>query len=137
MRVVIDTNIIVSFLLTKGSTISAIFKAWEENKFTLLISDEIFIEIKQVLQRFVSKNLLVEKEGKALLRRIKKDSELVITSSRLNVSVDKKDNKLLVCAKDAHAHYLVTGDKKHLLLLKKIGKTQIISPKEFMRFIGE
>lgn len=135
MRVVLDTNIIVSFLLTKGQTISTIFSAWEKSKFIFLLSDEIFLEVRQVLQRFVSQNLISEKEGRALMRRLKQDCELVITKSNLKLSRDKKDNKLLECAKDGEASYLVTGDKKHLLSLKKIGKTKIISPGEFIRII--
>ncbi len=94
------------------------------------------LEIKQVLRRFIEKNIISEKEGEALLRRIKKDSELTITSSQINLSRDKNDNKLLICAKDGDADYLVTGDKKHLLTLKKIGKTKIISAKTFTDLLG-
>lgn len=135
MRVVLDTNIIISFLLTKGATISLIFEAWDRSLFVLLVSHEIVLEIRQVLQRFVRKNLILQNEGEALLRRIKKDSESIITTSHIALSKDKKDNKLLTCAKDGEADYLVTGDKKHLLTLKNIGKTRIISPSEFVTFI--
>lgn len=101
----------------------------------MLVSHEIVLEIRQVLQRFVRKNLILQNEGEALLRRIKKDSESIITTSHIALSKDKKDNKLLTCAKDGEADYLVTGDKKHLLTLKNIGKTRIISPSEFVTFI--
>lgn len=43
MRVVLDTNVILSFLLTRGRTISSIFNAWDEGKFELLISGGIEI----------------------------------------------------------------------------------------------
>ena len=135
MRVVLDTNIVVSFLLSQGKTISTIFEAWQKSRFVLLISDEIVLEIKQVLQRFVQQNLLTEKEGGALLRRIKKEGELIVTSSQVKISKDKEDNKFLACAKDGKAEYLVTGDKKHLLNLRKISKTKIINPKEFLNLL--
>ena len=136
MRAVLDSNIIISFLLSKGQTISAIFSAWEKSKFIFLISDEIFLEVRQVLQRFISQGLISENEGIALLRRLKKDCELVIGKSIIKLAKDKKDNKFLECVKDGEADYLVTGDKKHLLLLKKIGKAKIIPPSEFIRILN-
>ena len=132
MRVVLDTNIIISFLLTKGATIFSIFEAWERSQFILLVSEEIVLEIRQVLQRFVTKKLISQSEGEALLRRIKKDAELIITTSQTELSKDKKDNKLLVCTEDGKADYLVTGDKRHLIPLKKLGSAKIISPKKFV-----
>ena len=49
---------------------------------------------------------------------------------------DIKDKMLLDAAVSFSASYLVTGDKKHLLPLKSVGRTKIISPKEFARLIG-
>lgn len=132
MRVVLDANILVSFLLTSGPTISQIMTFWRQNKFTLLTTDEILTEIKQVLARFVAAKLIKEEAALALLTRLEKDGQLVQSLAQVTASPDKKDNRYLAAAKDGQADYLVTGDKKHLLALKQFGGIKIISPKEFL-----
>lgn len=136
MRVVLDANIFISFLLTRGGTIASLFDSWEEGKFTLLVTEEIILEITQVIERFVGTGFILPQAGIALLRRLKKNAEVVESLSYLKISPDKKDNRYLACAKDGKADFLVTGDKKHLLFLKKIGQTKILSPQEFLQTLS-
>lgn len=131
MRVVLDANIWISFLLTRGETIASIFKAWEKEKFSLIVTEEIILEIEQVVERLSLKRIINYEDARALVRRLKKNTELIVSFSDINISSDKNDNRYLACALDGEVDYLVTGDKKHLLPLKKIGKTKIVSPKEF------
>lgn len=135
MRVVIDANVLVSFLLTRSPTISQILESWENKKFTLLVTSEILLEIQQVLERFVGGKLISSQDAGALFKRLEQDSEIITTLSRVTISQDKKDNRYLACAKDGQAEYLVTGDRKHLLSIKKFGITEIISPREFLNAI--
>lgn len=134
MKVVFDANLFVSFLLTRGETIASIFDLWEEEKFTCLVTEEIILEITQVIERFIAKRLISGEDGFALIRRLKKNTKLVVSFSKVNISSDKKDNRYLACALDGKADYLITGDEKHLLSLRKFGQTKIISPKEFLKF---
>lgn len=46
------------------------------------------------------------------------------------------DNKILACALAAKADYLVSGDKKHILLLKKIKNISIVSPDQLLKLIA-
>ena len=137
MRVVLDTNVLISFLLTKSSTISKVLQSWKENKFVLLVSSEILLEIENVFLRFVEKQLIQDSEAEIFLRRIKKKAIKIKISSEVNLSKDKKDNRYLACSKDGKADYLVTGDKKHLLSLKKFARTEIISPAEFIEALSQ
>lgn len=135
MRVIIDANLFVSFLLTRGETIASIFSLWEKKKFVCLMTEEIKLEIFQVVKRFIIKGLISETNGFALLRRLKRNCELVESFSKIEITPNKKDNRYLACALDGEADYLVTGDKKHLLSLKKIGTAKIISPKKFLKIV--
>lgn len=132
MKVVLDANVFVSFLLTHGTTTSNILEAWKTKTFTLLVSKEILFEIEEVLGRFVKGKLIERKAASALLRRLKREGKLVAVSSIVTASPDRKDNRYLACAKDEGADFLVTRDTKDLLLLKRFGKTKIVSPKEFI-----
>ena len=137
MKVVLDANIIVSFLLTRGPTISLIMEAWNKNSFTLLTSKEILSEIDDVLARLISKGLIQPAYARAMMVRLRKDSQLIEPSLEVNLSPDKKDNRYLSCAIEGHADYLVSGDTKHLLPLKSIGSTLIISPVQFVDVISQ
>lgn len=132
MKVVLDANVLVSFLLTSGQTITEILVAWKKKKFTLLVSEEILTEIKQVLARFVLAGLIEDRAADALVRRIETEAQTISVVSTITASPDRKDNRYLACAKDGGADYLVTGDKKHLLPLKKFENTKIVSLKEFV-----
>lgn len=132
MRVVLDANILISFLLTHGPTISKIIDYWEENKILLITSHEILTEIRQVFERFLIKKLIEEKAVEAMLDRLEKRSIMISSLSLVTVSPDRKDNRYLACSQDGRADFLVTGDKKDLLALGQFGQTRIVSPKEFV-----
>lgn len=133
MRVVLDANIFISFLMGGGETISSVLRLWEEREFLLLASEEIIKEYKSVSERFAEKGYLKKTEADELLWWIKNEAYLMKITSVVTTSPDKKDNRYLACALDGKADFLVTGDKKHLLPLKKISKTKIVSPKEFLK----
>ena len=131
MKVVLDCNIIMSFLINPGQNIKKIKEAWQKDTFELLISDEILSEIKEVLYRLQIKGYFGQNESTALLRLLHRKSTLVNVITVIDVSIDKKDNRYLSCAKDGKAHYLITGDLSHLIPLKKYKYTRIITASEF------
>ena len=135
MRVVFDANIYVSFILTGGETLSSLFNAWQAREFEVLISQDIAAEVKEVCDRFLKRGTLTDDAVKEAIWRLDHDSQRIDVISRIMISKDPKDNKYLACAKDGKADYLVTGDKKHLLSLKKFGTTRIVSPKEFVEVL--
>lgn len=57
------------------------------------------------------------------------------TLPRVELSKDPDDNYLLAMAKAGAADFLVTGDARHLLELRKLGRTRILAPAEFLRTI--
>lgn len=132
MRVAIDANVLISFLISKGETIASLFNAWEKGIFTVLVSNDILDEFDEVIARMLAKALISSDNAFSIMRRLRKDTERVFITSEINDSSDKKDNRYLACSLDGKADYLITGDKKHLLLLKQFGKTKIVSPKEFL-----
>lgn len=122
-RVVLDANVIVSFLLTRGEIISSIFNSWEKEEFDLLVSEEIFEEIETVLEYEKIKRLINPWEKAALLEKLKLQAEFV--------KIKTKDNKYLECAVDGWADVIVSGDK-HLLDLKEYKWIKILTPREFV-----
>ncbi|MEK7544165.1 MAG: putative toxin-antitoxin system toxin component, PIN family [Patescibacteria group bacterium] len=139
MRVVIDANIVISFLLSKGDTVSFIFDAWENETFEVLMSTDILTELDDVIDRStrLTKGNVDQLMAAAMKRRLRKNTTRISVISSVHESKDDKDNRYLACAKDGDADYIVTGDKKHLLSLKTFGTTKIVSPKEFVEILRE
>jgi len=129
-RVVLDANIIICFLLTRGETISSIFESWDREEIDLLISEDIFEEIETVLGYQKIKGLTKPWEKSALLEKLKLQAKFVKIKMKLNVLSDQKDNKYLECAVEGWADFIVSGDR-HLLNLKEYQEIKIVTPKAF------
>jgi putative PIN family toxin of toxin-antitoxin system len=128
MRVVIDTNIIVSGYL--GGALEAIIIAWKSGEFTLVVSKAIAEEYLKVLRRPKFQIESTELDDFAALLLDK--AEFVIPLETINViRDDPADNKFLEAAIAAQANLIVSGDE-HLLELQTFRDIPIITAREFI-----
>lgn len=132
MRVVIDTNVFVSSLLSTKGNPRKVIDLWRFERISLCLSKEILAEYFAVLGRL---GMADEPEGKELVELFEKRYNQVFVASPAVVSVikeDPADNKFLECAVAADAKYIVSGDR-HLLSLKVFKGTRILQPTEFLK----
>jgi uncharacterized protein len=132
VRVVIDTNVFISSLLSTEGNPRRVIDLWRHEKITLCMSKEILAEYFEVLGRFGMKD---EPEGKELVQLFQKRYNQVFVSSPAAVTAikeDPADNKFLECAAAADARYIVSGDR-HLLNLKTFKNVRILRPTEFLK----
>src|ERR1700733_6567478 len=128
IRVVIDTNVVVSAALNEGSLPAAILSLAIDKNILMFVSAPVLAEYEGVLNRPHLK--LSDKRVKALLADIRSSSELVQpTRIVARIKTDESDNRFLECAQAAIAHYLVTGNIKHFP--KTFEQTTIVTPKQF------
>lgn len=136
LKLVVDTNIIVSALLKPDSLPDLIINMILNKNFNLCLSEDIFDEYQGVLGREKFKGLNQEKTRRLLLK-IKKDAKFVKPSFSVDViKRDPEDNKFLECALEAKADYLITGNKKHFSF-KKFRNTFIVTPRDFLDIIAK
>ena len=121
-RVVIDTNLWISFLLTRD--FSKFDQLMSTDRTTLLISQELPEEMAEVAERPKFRENFDLAVLTDLLVNHKQKAELVQVSSQINVCSDDKDNFLLSLAVDGNATHLLTGDK-NLLVLHPFGEVHI------------
>jgi uncharacterized protein len=126
-KVILDTNLWISFLITKD--FSFLDEFIESRKAKLIFSDELFAEFIKVAERPKLSRYFSKSDLEALIQIIDKFGKLIEVTSEINLCRDIKDNFLLNLAIDSKADYLVTGDKD-LLDLGKINKTQILTISE-------
>jgi putative PIN family toxin of toxin-antitoxin system len=124
LRVVLDTNIFITALISSGSKAEEVYLLAIEGKVELYTSLAILAETAGRLKdKFVWEYEKIE----AAIKHISKGVMVIKPKVKLQILVDMLDNRILECAKESGAHLIVTGDK-HLLGLKEfegIGITRI------------
>ena len=136
MRVVLDTNILVSALIAPAGNPAAIYDAWEQSRFTLLTCAEQLDELRATLHKPKVADLIKPYKAGRLVNQIRKLAKGVTELPRVKRSPDPGDNFLLGLAEAGKADYLVTGDKSGLLVLARHKSTRIISARDFAALIG-
>ncbi len=130
IRVVLDTNIIISSIFWKGNPHEVVRKGIL-GEYKLVVSAEILDEITNKLR---SKFQFHEKGIQDLVGILLTYSHIVEPMSKFDVARDKTDNKVLECAFDGKAAFIVTGDPD-LLVLKEFKGIKIVTAKEFLENI--
>ena len=130
MRIVLDTNILISRLLMSESLPA---KAFDRALLTglILTSHETLTELGDVLSRKKFDKYVSIEDRRSFLSLFISNTERVEIIRSVQQCRDPKDDKFLELALNGQADYLVTGDAD-LLELKKIGQTKIITASEFL-----
>lgn len=131
MRVVLDTNILVSALIASAGKPAAIIDAWLDGKITLLACAAQVDELRSTLEKPRVTELVKPHKAGRLVNQIKRFAEDVGALPPVERSPDSMDDFLLAMSEAGNADYLVTGDKGGLLALERHKATRIISAKEF------
>ena len=128
MKVVFDTNILVSALVFPGGRADAALRRIVEEQDQLIISKAIFAELLRVLGSKFSR------DSEELAHVAVFLSELALTVKprrRLQVVKDEPDNRILECALTGRAEIIVTGDHS-LLALGEYKGVRIIRLREYL-----
>ena len=137
MRVVLDTNVLIAFLLTRGRTISTILDGWERGDFDLLTSPALIAEVRRTLEKPELRQRIRPEAAEALLEALEKDAVLIPGDLELHgVAPDPDDDAIVSCAIEGDADYIVSGDA-HLLGLGEYEGVRIVEPAEFVRVLAE
>src|SRR5579885_1925053 len=132
MRVVLDTNIIVSALVAPRGSSAAVLLLALSNRFEMCISPPVLAEYDGVLQR-PRFDRLDRRIVRDTLAKIREVARLVHPTRTLAISPDEADNRFYECAEAAHAEYLVTGNKRHFP--RGQGSTAVVTPREFLELV--
>ncbi len=139
LRVLIDTNVLVSYLLTPDpqGTIPSIITAAFEGKYTLLISEALLTELASTIRgrKQLAKRISVGQAEKFFeVLKVIAEPLPEIGEPIPSVTRDPKDDYLLAYALLGRADYLVTGDDD-LLVLGEIEGVKIMPPAEFREIL--
>jgi hypothetical protein len=136
MRVVLDTNILLSSLLSPLGAPAQLLDAWERKTFTLVACDALIAELRDVAGRPFFRARLRASAAELLAAGLRDFSFFCRRLPSGPIAPDPKDSYLLALAEASQAEFLVTGDKQ-LLSLKRHKATRIITPAAMIEILKD
>jgi uncharacterized protein len=134
LRIVIDTNVLVSAIIRPGSAPSAILRRWQTGRFLLVTCQQALSELDKVLQRphIVQRYHISDAKREQLLLLLREHVILVPGTSVTDIiPADPTDEVFVSTAVEGDAKYIVSGDR-HLLNLRRYGLVRILTAARFL-----
>jgi len=130
MKIVLDTNVIISAFATRGLCHS-LFEICID-RFDILLSNEILKEVESNLVKKLKLAPHLISDIEEYLHDTIQIND--INSSIIDICRDPDDDKIPGLAKKSSVDFIITGDKD-LLALKKFDTIQIVTPREFWEIV--
>ena|SRR3989344_4913739 len=128
IRAVLDTNIIISSIFWKGKPYE-VFRIGILGRYQILASSGI---LEEVMHKLRTKFHFPEEKILELKNILMAGCILIEAKSKFEAVRDKNDNKIIECAFDSKADYIVTGDLD-LLVLKEFNGIKIVTAEKFLK----
>ena len=135
MRVILDTNVLVSALLTPDGVPARLLDAWFEGRYELLSSEVQLEELRLVTRHPRVRRFIEPAIAGGLVNDLRHFAEVLTALPTIDVSKDPADNFLLAMAEAGSADFLATGDKRDVLALKRHGPTRIVTAKRLLELL--
>lgn len=132
MRVVLDTNVLVSALIATTGLSNHLYQSWRSGRFTLVTSEEQLEEFRRVTKSARIRPYLSPASAGTMLNELRLLAVVLTRLPKLNISRDPGDNFVVAMAEESRADILVTGDKRDLLSLRRHGTTRILTVRQMM-----
>ena len=132
MRVVLDTNILISSLLLTHSAPAQAVIAWRRGQFELVTCELQLQELRDVTRRPKIRNLIRPAMAGEMVNQLRSMALMVDKLPPVDISPDPFDNFLLSLAQAAQADVLVSGDKRGILDVGSYGTCWIVTVRQFL-----
>ena len=133
MKVVLDTNILISALMSSSGASHQIYRAWRDKRITPLTCAEQLAEVREVTRRVAVALRIKPAEAGRLMNGLRMLAVVLQDLPDVLRSNDPADNYILALAQAGGARYIVTGDKSGLLALKKHANSDIVTAAVFFK----
>ena len=127
MRIVLDTNVLVSALIAGGGPPGRVLAAIRRERLTLVTSEAQLAELRTVLTRDRLRPYLRSEDAEDLMRNLAVIGEVAADLPDVDASPDPDDNPILATAIAGRADLIVSGDKKHMLALGQIDDIPVVT----------
>ncbi len=130
MRVVLDTNILIGALITKGTPPDQLYRAWLRGEFDLVTSTEQIYELARTLSRRRLQKYIDASEASVVVGHLGTRAIVIDRPPSVTLSTDPADNRILAAAIAGQVDFIVSGDRRHMLALKEVEGIPLITARE-------
>ncbi len=120
MRIVLDTNVLVSALITRGTPPDQLYQAWLRNDIELVTSAAQIDEVSDVLSRPRLRKYVDPDEAAQMISAIHLRAIVIHDMPIPRRSPDPKDDAILATAVAGDAELVESGDKRDILALREV-----------------
>jgi putative PIN family toxin of toxin-antitoxin system len=132
VRLVVDTNVLISALLARSSLPAHLVTLWRERWFDLLTSAEQLEELVRVTRYPRIRERLTPAVAGRLVNELRAGAVLISNPPKVDACTDPNDNYLLAISSAGAADFLITGDKRDLLRMKRYQGVRIVPVGDFL-----
>jgi hypothetical protein len=136
VRVILDTNIFVSALISSSGPPARLVDAWADGSFILVSHAVQLAELREVTRRGKIRPLIRATMAGRLVNQIGRLADIPETLPPVERSPDPRDDFLLALCEAGDANWLATGDKADLLALGRHGETRIVTAARLAAELG-
>lgn len=132
MKIVFDTNVLISSTLWDGSVAQKLLFKLIRIDAKIYSSPEIISEYQKILKRDFD---YTDEEVSSIIGKLLNFITLVELNQKVDIiKDDPEDNKIIECALASFSEYIITYDK-HLLKIKNFKEIKIITPEESLKIV--
>ncbi|MCP1469663.1 hypothetical protein J3E64_001345 [Sphingobium sp. OAS761] len=136
MRVILDTNVLLSGLISPNGIPARLIEAWLDRRFVLVSHALQIDEIREVSRRDKIRALVRPAEVGRLVNQIGLVADMPVALPHVRRSPDPRDDFLLGLCEAGKADWLVTGNKDDLLALERHGSSRIVTATTLAHQLG-
>lgn len=136
MRVVVDTNILLSALITKRGAPATLYELWKAKEFALVTSEWQIAEIRRVSRYDHVKNHFQPHEVGHMVNLLRKNAIVLKDLPDVAYSPDPDDNPILAAGIVGQAQCIISGDKSDVLDLGTVQGMPVMTAREFVNLFS-
>jgi len=136
MRVILDTNVLLSALISPHGAADQLYQFWRTVRFTLITSTAQLDEIRRVTRHERFRPLLGSAAAGTVVNELRELAVLLTDLPTVDISADPFDNFLFSMARLGRADYLVSGDRAGVLAVGQFEATHIVTARQMLRELG-
>jgi len=135
MRIVVDTNILISALISPGNIPDQLYQLWLDKKFGLVTSQWQIAELRRVSRYDGVKKYLKTHEVGHLVNSLREKALILEDLPTVSYSPDPDDNPILAAGIAGEVHFIVSGDKSDILELQVVQGIPIVTARAFVELL--
>lgn len=136
VRIVLDTNVLIGALITRNTPPDELYRAWLQRAVEVVTSTAQLAELADVLARPRLQRYVDAEEAAVIVEHLETRAVVLRNPPAVTLSSDPADNAILAAAIAGKVDLIVSGDRKHMLVLGEAGGIPVVTAREALERLG-